>query len=139
MYLALTAKVRVFPDPGPAITRDGPSTAAIAARCSGLTFPGAKLSFMNRPGGTQIQDLFLTRLCRRPGIFLVSIRTSEFLLSFLLLFQCRKHGSQNLVHEPCHGHLFEFSQAIKPRNQFFVDLRGVHCSREEVGCGWKWR
>src|SRR5713226_4005293 len=117
MYRALTVKVRVFPDPGPAITRDGPSTAVIAARCSGLTFSGAKSSFMNRPGGTQIQDLFPTRLCRSPGIRPVSIRTSKFLLSFLL-FQCRKHGTQNLIHEPCHGHPFEFSQAIKPRNQF---------------------
>src|SRR5437870_11179040 len=117
MYLALTVKVRVLPDPGPAITRDGPSTAAIAALCSGLTFSGVKLSLMNR-------------LCRRPGIRLVNLRTSEFLFSFLL-FQCWKHGSQNPIHEPCHGHPFELSQAIEPGYQFFVDLRAIHCSRED--------
>src|SRR4030095_8649864 len=113
MYRALTVRVRVLPDPGPAITRDGPSTAAIAALCSGLTFSGVKLSFMNR-------------LCRRPGIRLVNLRTSEFLLAFLL-FQCRKRAFQNLVHKPRHRHLFQFPQTVKSRNEFFVDLWAVHC------------
>src|SRR5262249_29010113 len=40
MYLALTVRVLVLPDPGPAITRDGPSTAVIAALCSGLILSG---------------------------------------------------------------------------------------------------
>src|SRR5262252_1404913 len=48
MYLALTVSVRVLPDPGPAITRDGPSTAVIAALCSALIFSGEKSTFMNR-------------------------------------------------------------------------------------------
>jgi hypothetical protein len=46
MYLALTVKVRVLPDPGPAITRDEPSIAVIAALCSGLIFSGVTVKFM---------------------------------------------------------------------------------------------
>jgi hypothetical protein len=35
-----------------------------------------------------------------------------------------------LIYQPCHWNLFELSQAVKPRNEFFVNLRAVHCSRK---------
>ena len=77
----------------------------------------------------KISDLIFTLLDLCPGIRLVSVQRNEF-LSSLFLFQCRKHGAQNVIHEPCHGHLSEFPQAVKPRNEFFIDLRAVHWSRE---------
>src|SRR5262249_27874096 len=62
MYLALTVRVRVLPDPGPAITRDGPSTAVTAALCSGLILSGVTSSFMNRLGiDSAVQFRFKTR------------------------------------------------------------------------------
>ncbi len=42
MCRALAPSVRVFPDPGPATTRQGPSVALTAAFCSGLSFSEVK-------------------------------------------------------------------------------------------------
>jgi len=46
MCRALAVRVRVFPDPGPATTRQGPSVALTAAFCSGFSFTEAKREVM---------------------------------------------------------------------------------------------
>ena len=88
MYLALTVKVRVLPDPGPAITRDGPSTAVICGSLFGIDLLGSKVEFHESPGidsvvRFKIQDpIFTTSMTVVPAFTLSVIRTSEFLSFF---------------------------------------------------------
>ena len=61
---------------------------------------------------------------------LESARIFSFLVFLFLQFQ--ESVFKNPIHKPRHRNLFEFPQAIKPRNQFFVDLRTVHRSCEDL-------